>query len=82
MPPDTVDDFGIPKFFESNKIHISGLIVANYSDEFSHWNAVKSLGQFLSEAGLLIIPYSIFDTSKVVNHFNLLFFFCKKKTFH
>jgi carbamoyl-phosphate synthase small subunit len=40
---------GIHKFFESNKVHISGLIIADYSFEFSHWNAEKSLSDWLKE---------------------------------
>lgn len=52
VPPDSRDEFGIVKYFESEKIHISGLIVAGYSEEFSHWNAVKSLGQWLTENGI------------------------------
>ena len=39
-------------FFESNKIQIRGLIVCDYSKEYSHWNAVKSLGEWLTEAGV------------------------------
>lgn len=52
VPSDALDEFGVPKFFESDKIHVSGLIIANYSEDFSHWNAVKSLGQFLTDAGI------------------------------
>lgn len=40
---------GIHKFFESHKLHISGLIIADYSFEFSHWNAEKSLADWLKE---------------------------------
>lgn len=40
---------GIHKFFESHKVHISGLIIADYSFEFSHWNAEKSLSDWLKE---------------------------------
>jgi carbamoyl-phosphate synthase small subunit len=40
---------GIHKFFESHKVHISGLIIADYSYEFSHWNAEKSLSEWLKE---------------------------------
>lgn len=50
VPPDARDENGISMFFESDKIHIAGLIVSDYSTEYSHWNAVKSLGQWLSEA--------------------------------
>jgi carbamoyl-phosphate synthase small subunit len=42
-------DEGIHKFFESHKVHISGLIIADYSFEFSHWNAEKSLADWLKE---------------------------------
>jgi carbamoyl-phosphate synthase small subunit len=40
---------GIHKFFESHKLHISGLIISDYSYEFSHWNAEKSLSSWLNE---------------------------------
>ncbi len=35
--------------FESDRIHMSGLIVAQYSETFSHWTAKKSLGHWLEE---------------------------------
>jgi carbamoyl-phosphate synthase small subunit len=40
---------GMPKYFESDRIQIQGLLVTDYSDDYSHWNAKKSLGQWLSE---------------------------------
>jgi carbamoyl-phosphate synthase small subunit len=40
---------GINDHFESDKIHITGLIISDYSSEYSHWNAVKSLGDWLKE---------------------------------
>ncbi|WP_297101293.1 glutamine-hydrolyzing carbamoyl-phosphate synthase small subunit [uncultured Draconibacterium sp.] len=40
---------GIHKFYESHKLHISGLIISDYSFEFSHWNAEKSLSDWLKE---------------------------------
>ena len=50
VPDEAVlDEMGLPKFFESNGIHISGLIVSEYSFKHSHWNAMKSLGDWLSE---------------------------------
>ena len=52
MPPDDCDEHGIPKYFESDKIHISGLIVCDYSKYYSHWNAVKSLGDWLKGHGV------------------------------
>ncbi|MDY9918276.1 MAG: glutamine-hydrolyzing carbamoyl-phosphate synthase small subunit [Proteiniphilum sp.] len=43
---------GISDFFESEHIHACGLIVQDYSREHSHWNAVKSLGDWLKEEGV------------------------------
>ena len=37
------------KFYESSSIHISGLIVSDYSFEYSHWNAEESLGNWLKK---------------------------------
>lgn len=36
-------------FHESSSIHISGLIVSDYSFEYSHWNASESLHQWLEK---------------------------------
>ncbi len=53
-----VGNYGVPgsetendmlRFYESNKIHISALIVQDYTEEYSHWNAAKSLGDWLKE---------------------------------
>lgn len=53
-----VGNYGVPvsdkendmyKFFESSKLHISGLIISDYSEDYSHWNAGKSLGDWLTE---------------------------------
>jgi len=48
VPNNTIED-DLLRYFESDKIHISGLVIANYSGEFSHWNASKSLGDWLKE---------------------------------
>ncbi|GHU99918.1 carbamoyl-phosphate synthase small chain [Bacteroidia bacterium] len=40
---------GLPRFFESDRIHISALVISDYSFEYSHWNAVKSLDLWLAE---------------------------------
>ena len=53
-----VGNYGVPgealyesisRIFESDKIHIAGLVVNYYSDEHSPWNAAKSLGDWLRE---------------------------------
>lgn len=48
VPGDEKED-DISKHFESDKIQVQGLIVADYSETHSHWNAKKSLSEWLSE---------------------------------
>lgn len=40
---------GMAKNFESDQIHCRALIVSDYSAEYSHWNAKKSLGEWMKE---------------------------------
>ena len=40
---------GLPRFFESDQIHVTAFVVSEYSTEHSHWNAEKSLGDWLKE---------------------------------
>ena len=47
-----IDDHGLHKYFESNGIHIAGLVVSSYSWEHSHWAAQKSLSKWLSDNGV------------------------------
>lgn len=47
VPPFTIEANGIPSFMESERIHASALIVSDYSDHYSHWNAVESLSEWL-----------------------------------
>lgn len=47
-----VDELGLPAFFESNRIHVSGLVVQEYSGDYSHWNADSSLSAWLKEQGI------------------------------
>ncbi|XP_051259878.1 carbamoyl-phosphate synthase [ammonia], mitochondrial [Dicentrarchus labrax] len=44
-----LDELGLRKNVESERIQVSGLLVQDYSHEYSHWNSVKSLGQWLKE---------------------------------
>ncbi len=48
VPPFTYDQKEhIPLFMESDKIYASAIIVADYSESYSHWNAKESLAQWL-----------------------------------
>ena len=53
-----IGNYGVPgyekedellKYFESDKIQIQGLIITDYSDNYSHWNAKKSLSDWMKE---------------------------------
>jgi carbamoyl-phosphate synthase small subunit len=53
-----VGNYGVPhrdtenemyKFFESDQLHISALVISDYSAVYSHWNAERSLGDWLKE---------------------------------
>ena len=53
-----IGNYGVPgyeteenllKYFESDKIQVQGLIISNYSENYSHWNAKKSLSDWLKE---------------------------------
>ena len=46
--PDTgIGSNGLPLFMESERIHPKALVVADYSEQFSHWNAKESLASWL-----------------------------------
>jgi len=53
-----IGNYGVPgnatendifQFWESDKIQVSGMVVAEYSECYSHWNAQMSLSQWLIE---------------------------------
>src|SRR4030042_1465252 len=53
-----IGNYGVPgddreenlhKYYESYAMHISGLLVSDYTEEYSHWSAQKSLGDWLKE---------------------------------
>ena len=46
--PDTgMGSDGLPLFMESDRIHPKALVVADYSETYSHWNAKESLASWL-----------------------------------
>ncbi|MDR0657849.1 MAG: glutamine-hydrolyzing carbamoyl-phosphate synthase small subunit [Mediterranea sp.] len=47
VPPFSIESNGLPAFMESGKIHAEAIIVSDYSYEYSHWNAVESLADWL-----------------------------------
>ena len=49
VPNDEIDQYGLPMHFESDKVQVAALIVADYSHHHSHWNSQRSLSQWLTE---------------------------------
>jgi carbamoyl-phosphate synthase small subunit len=56
-----IGNYGVPgksireqlaRNFESDRVHISGLVVSSYSAEYSHWNALESLSDWLRDQGV------------------------------
>jgi len=47
--PNKNEENDLYSFYESSSIHISGLIVSDYSFEYSHWNATESLEEWLQK---------------------------------
>lgn len=47
--PGSVKVNGIDQFWESDRVQIKGLLVSEYSHNYSHWNANSSLGDWLKQ---------------------------------
>lgn len=47
--PDNERENGLYKNFESESIHIRALIVSDYSENYSHWSATRSLAEWMCE---------------------------------
>lgn len=47
VPPFTIEPDGLATFMESERIHAEAILVSDYSEEYSHWNAVESLSDWL-----------------------------------
>jgi carbamoyl-phosphate synthase small subunit len=48
VPDDSLEN-GLHKNFESDNIHVRALIVSDYSADYSHWNASRSLDTWMKE---------------------------------
>lgn len=56
----------LPRYFESNRIHVAGLVISHYTEEYSHWLAESSLGQWLKREGVPAV-YGV-DTRALTKH--------------
>ncbi|MBN2802247.1 MAG: glutamine-hydrolyzing carbamoyl-phosphate synthase small subunit [Deltaproteobacteria bacterium] len=52
VPEMKIDESGLPVGFESDGIKITGLVVSEYSPNYSHYLAVQSLGEWMEKAGV------------------------------
>jgi len=51
VPSSNILEYGIPKFFESERIQVEALVVA-YDTSPSHWTSIMSLHEWLSREGV------------------------------
>lgn len=47
--PDYKKEDNLHKYFESEEIQVQGLIITNYTENYSHWSAKKSLSEWMKE---------------------------------
>jgi len=47
-----VDQYGLIKNLESDQIHVSGLVVQEYSEHYSHFEATQSLSDWMEKQGI------------------------------
>ena len=52
VPSTDIAENGLPELMESERIHATALIVADYSETYSHWNAKESLDTWLKHEGV------------------------------
>ena len=52
VPSVKLADNGLPQLMESERIHVAAMIVADYSQMYSHWNAQESLAMWLQREGV------------------------------
>ena len=52
VPSVGLTDNGLPLLMESGRIHAAAMIVADYSEAYSHWNAKESLAEWLRREGV------------------------------
>ena len=61
------DTHGLLETFESERIHAAALVVGCHSDETSHWEAVRSLSDWMKEEGVPGISGAYHMTSECVS---------------
>lgn len=52
---DQVDEYGLAKWMESRRVWPVGVVVGELCTAHSHWNAKRSLGEWLAESNVPLI---------------------------
>ena len=47
VPRFSFEENGLPTFMESDRIYVAAMICSDYSEQYSHWNGVESLADWL-----------------------------------
>ncbi|KAL8782901.1 MAG: hypothetical protein Q9213_005013 [Squamulea squamosa] len=66
VPSAARDDNGLLRHFESPNLQAAGVVVADVAEQYSHWTAVKSLGEWCAEEGVPAV--SGVDTRAIVTY--------------
>jgi len=69
------DEFGLLKWFESERVHVAALIVSEYAAEYSHWSACKSLHEWLVENNVPGIYGKVFCLSCLVPNSHTYYYY-------
>lgn len=64
--PPVEDENGISKYYESNRIHVRAIVAQDYTENYSHWQADRSLAKWLNDEKITGI-YGI-DTRALTKH--------------
>ena len=66
VPPKSAVTNGLNDYFESDQIHCQAVVCQEYSDEYSHWLADKSLAEWLNEEK--VVGICGIDTRALTKH--------------
>lgn len=69
VPSTASHDNGLSLFMESDKIHMQGIVVSDYSGDYSHWNAKESLAEWLKREQ--VVGITGIDTRALAKHLRI-----------